>query len=250
MYLISLLFMLYTGLVTSVFLSKIAQQRIKHIIQHPGTTPEMRETIDSILFSSYKDLATKKALQFKYSHKYICKNIRTDDLFSCAYFGLYKGIKRFNGNSTFVKYVDLYMTHELQKCISKSIPINALPKTYFKKKKSAQEYKKLYNVYLNPIHIGFDHHFMENTLYNHVYSNGNRWIGIEDQLISQKKIWEKINDLPEFQAKIMHCKYAVCFETLLTNREIAEIMNCSAQTIRVNLNHVRNKLMPLLYVDN
>jgi len=90
---------------------------------------------------------------------------------------------------------------------------------------------------------------MENTLYNDVYSNGNRWIGIEDQLIYQKKIWKKINELPEFQAKIMHCKYAVCFETLLTNREIAEIMNCSAQTIGVNIKQIRKTLLQVV-VDN
>ena len=250
MYIYSLFFILLARLALSVHLSKISQQRIKHIIQHPGTTPEMREVIDNILFSSYKDFAMKKAMQFKYSHKYICKNIRKDDLFSCAYLGLYKGIKKFNGNSTFVKYIDLYMTHELQKCISKSIPINALPKTYFKKKKNSQEYKKLFNVYLNPIHIGFDNYFMENTLYNDIYSNGNRWIGIEDQLVYQKKIWGKINELPEFQRKIMHCKYSVCFETLRTNREIAEIMNCSAQTIGVNIKQIRKTLMPLLYIDN
>jgi DNA-directed RNA polymerase specialized sigma subunit len=91
---------------------------------------------------------------------------------------------------------------------------------------------------------------MENTMFNDIYSNGNRWIGIEDQLVYQKKIWGKINELPEFQRKIMHCKYSVCFETLRTNREIAEIMNCSAQTIRVNINNIREKLMPLLYIDN
>ena len=244
MYLRSLFFLFYAGVAFSVYLSKISQQRIKHIIQHPGTTPEMREVIDKILFDSYKDLAAKKAIQFKYSHKYICKNIKTDDFIFCAFCGLYKGIKRFNGNDTFVKYIDLYIKCELQKCMSKSIPINALPKAYFKQKKTAQEYKKLYSVYLNPIHIGFNNHFMENTQYNAVYSNGNRWMRMEDDLSYQKKIWEKIRELPEFQMKIMYCKYSVCFETLYTNREIAEIMNCSPQTIGVNIKHIRNKLLP------
>jgi len=246
MYLISLLFLLYTGVALTAHLNKIAQQRIKHIIQHPGTTPEMRETIDKILFDSYKDLAAKKARQFKHAYKYICKNIRTDDLLSCAYFGLYKGIKRFNGNDTFVKYIELYIKSELQKCMSKSIPINALPKTYFKQKKTSEEYKKLYSVHLNPIHIGFDNHFMENTQYNDLYSNGNRWMHVEEDFLYQKKIWEKINQLPEFKMKIMHRKYSVCFETLHTNREIAETMNCSAQTIGVNIKQIRNKLLQVV----
>jgi len=246
MYLRSLLFLFYTGLALSVYLNKIAQQRIKYIIQHPGTTPDMREAIDKILFDSYKDWAISKALEFKYSHKYICKNIKTDDFIFCAFCGLYKGIKRFNGNDTFVKYIDFYVRHELQKCMSKSIPINSLPKTYFKQKKTSQEYKKLYHVYMNPIHIGFYNHFMENTRDNAIYSNGNRWMCMEDDLVYQKKIWGKIHDLPEFQMKIMQRKYSSCFETLYTNREIAEIMNCSAQTISVNIKHIKNKLLPFV----
>jgi RNA polymerase sigma factor (sigma-70 family) len=243
MYLIHLFFLLYIGVASSVYLNKIAQQQIKHIIQHPGTTPEMRETVDKILFDSYKDFAAKKALQFKQSYKYICKDIKTDDFLSCAFFGLYKGIKRFNGNDTFVKYIELYIKCELQKCMSKSIPINALPKTYFQKKKTSEEYAKFYSVHMNPIHIGFDNHFMENTQYNDAFSNGNRWIGSEDDLIYQKKIWEKIHQLPEFQRNIMQRKYSVCFETLYTNREIAKTMNCSAQTISVNIKQIRNKLL-------
>lgn len=246
MYLRSLLFLFYTGVALSVYLNKIAQQRIKYIIQHPGTTPHMREAIDKILFDSYKDLAAKKAIQFKYSHKYICKNIKTDDFICCAFFGLYKGIKRFNGNDTFVKYIDLYIKWELQKCMSKSIPINALPKTYFRQKKTSQEYEKLYSIYLNPIHIGVNNYLMENTQYNDVYSNENRWMRIEEDFTYQKKIWGKINELPEFQMKIMHCKYSVCFETLHTNREIAEMMNCSAQTIGVNIKQIRNKLLQVV----
>lgn len=246
MYIRSLFFLIFARLALSVYLNKISQQRIKTIIQHPGTTPEMREVVDKILFDSYKDWAAKQAIQFKYSHKYICKNIKTDDFISCAFFGLYKGIKRFNGNDTFVKYIDLYIKWELQKCMSKSIPINPLPKTYFKQKKTSQEYNKLYNVYLNPIHIGFNNHFMENTRDNDIYSNGNRWMQFEDDLIYQKKIWEKIHELPEFQMKIMHYKYSVCFETLHTNREIAEIMNCTVKTIGVNINHIRNKLLPFV----
>jgi RNA polymerase sigma factor (sigma-70 family) len=246
MYIHSVFFLLLVRIALCIYLSKISQQQIKYVIQHPGTTPEMRGSINHLLFDSYKNFAVKKAIEFKFSHKHICKNIRKDDLISCAYFGLYKGISRFNGNHTFVQYVDFYIKCELQKCMAKSIPINALPKTYLRQNKTPEEYKKLYTIYLNPIHIGFDNHFMEKTPYNTMYSNGNRWIGIEDQLIYQKKIWKKINELPEFQMKIMHCKYSVCFETLRTNSEIGEIMNCSAQTIRVNIKQIRKTLLQVV----
>jgi RNA polymerase sigma factor (sigma-70 family) len=205
----------------------------------------MREAINNVLFDKYKEWASNKALEFKYSHKYICSNIKNDDLISCALIGLYKGIKRFNGNDTFIHYVSLYIKWELQKCMAKSIPINALPKTYFKKKKTPEEYKKLFNVYLKPLYIGFDNHLMENTEQNSLHSNENQWLHNEDDLIYLMKIWEKIQGLSEFQIKIMYYKYSVYFDRLRTNVEIAKLLNCSIEKVNKNLLEIKNNLLPL-----
>ena len=58
MYLYILSFLFFIGLTISANLSKFSQQRIKNIIQHPGTTPEMREQINYVLFDSYRDWET------------------------------------------------------------------------------------------------------------------------------------------------------------------------------------------------
>jgi RNA polymerase sigma factor (sigma-70 family) len=247
MYLYILFFLFFTGTTLSANLSKITQERIKYIIQHPGTTYEMREQINTILFTSYKDWATTKAIHFKRLHK--CNHIKTDEMISYSLFGLYQGIKRYNGNNTFITYVDFYIKNELQQCISKLLPINALPKTYVKKKKTHEEYRKMKNIYLKPIYIGFDHYLMENTIYNSIYSNKNRWLESENDTNLKIEIWKKIRELPPLQMRIMYYKYSNDFEMLRSNREIAEIMGYSTQTIRINLLDIKNKLLPFI-IDN
>ena len=246
MYLYILFFLFCIGVANGANLNKLSQQRIKHIIQHPGTTPEMREKINHVLFDSYKDWATTKAIQFKRFHKHKCCHIKNDEMTSYALFGLYKGIERYNGNDTFISYIDLYIKHELQQGMSKLIPINALPKTYLKKKKTVEENNKLYNIYLKPIYIGFDNYLMENTVFNSLYSHKNQWLSYEDDLMFQMKIWEKIRELPPFQMRIMYYKYSTDFEMLRTNGVVADIMDCSIQTIRINLIDIKNKLLPVI----
>ena len=240
-----ILFVLFV-LSNGVYLNKLSQQRIKNIIQHPSTTYEMREKINNVLFNSYKDWASSKAIHFKRLHKHKCYHIKTDEMISYALFGLYKGIERYNGNNTFITYVDYYIKHELQQGMSQLIPINALPKTIYKKKKTTEENNKLYNIYLKPIYIGFDNYIMENTIYNAIYSHNNKWVTDEDDLIFRMKIWEKIRKLPPFQMRIMYYKYSNDFEVLRTNGVVADIMDTSIQTIRINLIDIKNKLLPVI----
>ena len=241
-----IILVLFFVLSNGAYLNKISQQRIKYIIQHPDTSPEMREKVNNVLFDSYKEWATSKAVHFKRFHKHKCNHIKNDELASYAQFGLYKGIERYNGNDTFITYIDFYIKSELQNGMLKLIPINALPKTIFKKKKTNEENNKLYNIYLKPTYIGFDNYLMENTIHNSVYSNKNKWVNNEDELLFQTNIWKKINELPPFQMRIMHYKYSVDFEMLRTNAVIADIMGYSTNTIRLNLIDIKNKLSPVL----
>ena len=79
---------------------------------------------------------------------------------------------------------------------------------FLQKKKTAQENNKLYNIYLKPVYIGFDNYLMENTIYNSIYSNENKCLKNEDELMFQMKIWEEIRKLPPFQMRIMYYKYS------------------------------------------
>jgi hypothetical protein len=161
-------------------------------------------------------------------------------------FGLYQGIQRYNGNNTFITYIDFYIKNELQQGMTKLMPINALPKTFLRKKKTIEENNKLYNIYLKPIYIGFDNYLMENTIHNSVFSNENKWLNNEDDLMYQMKIWEEIRKLPPFQMRIMYYKYSNDFEMIRTNRVIAEIMDVPINTININLIDIKNKLLPFI----
>jgi len=239
-----IILVLFFVLSNGTYLNKLSQQRIKYIIQHPATTFEMREKINNVLFDSYKDWAKSKAIHFKRFHKHKCYHIKNDEMASYALFGLYQGIERYNGNDTFITYVESYIKNELQKGMSKLIPINALPKTIFKKKKTIEENNKLYNIYLKPTYIGFDNYLMENTIYNSVYSHKNKWLNDEDELMFKIKIWKKIRELPPFQMRIMYYKYSNDFEMLRSNGVIADIMDTSIETIRINLIDIKTKLLP------
>ena len=87
---------------------------------------------------------------------------------------------------------------------------------------------------------------MENTIHNCVFSNENKWLNNEDSLIFQMKIWEEIRKLPPFQMRIMYFKYSNDFEMIRTNRAIAEIMDCSINTINIHLIDIKNKLLPFI----
>lgn len=246
MYLYVVVFLFVIESILSANLSKISQQRIKYIIQHPGTTYEMRDTINTILFNSYKDWASTRAIHFKNARVKICYNIDTNEMIDYALIGLYKGISRFNGNNTFINYVDFYIKCELQKSVIDLLPNNVLPKTYFKKKRTYEEYKHFYNIHLKPLYVGTDNYLIENTKENDIYHNKNKWLTNEDEFLCQNTIWKKIRTFPPFQIKLMYCKYSHDFKRLRTNKEIAVIMDCPIHTINMNLIDIKQKLLPCI----
>jgi hypothetical protein len=90
MYLYILFFLFFIGTNVCENLSKLSQQRIKHIIQHPGTTPEMRDKINHVLFDSYKGWAESKAIHFKRLHKHKCYHITPFNISNADFLGIKK----------------------------------------------------------------------------------------------------------------------------------------------------------------
>lgn len=90
---------------------------------------------------------------------------------------------------------------------------------------------------------------MENTIYNSIYSNKNTWFETEDDTNLKIEIWKKIRELPPLHMRIMYYKYSSDFEMLRSNREIAELMGYSTQTIRIHLLEIKKKILPFI-IDN
>jgi len=219
----------YTG---PTYLTQIQKDRINYIIQHPNTPIEVRKKINNILFTYYKKWAITQAFQFKQLHKHKCRNIALNECALFALAGLYKSILKFDGKHAFTVYAYLHIKGELYKGMTEQQPINILPKSYLRKKHLLEESKKIHNVYMKPIYVGFDDYKLDKNVQS---SNKNvllESIETKERII---KTWEKINRLPSFQRRIFHYKYSHDFDKVRTNKDVAELMECSEEWIRKNI---------------
>lgn len=230
--LLSLFFYGANAFTGPTYLTQIQKDRINYIIQHPQTSIAIRKKINNILFIYYKKWAIVQAFQFKQLHKHKCQNIQYNECAMFALAGLYKSIQKYNGKHAFVVYAYMHIKGELYKGMTEQQPINILPKSYLRKKHSAEETKKIHNVYMKPIYIGFDDYKL--------YKNGqsaNKNVLLETIETKERLVrtWEKINQLTAVQRRIFHYKYSYDFDKVRTNKDVAELMECSEEWIRRNI---------------
>ena len=216
----------------STYLTQIQKDRINYIIQHPNTSIEMRTKINKILFTYYKKWAIAKAIQFKQLHKHKCRNIPLNECALFALAGLHKSILKFDGKHAFTVYAYLHIKGELYKGMTEQQPINLLPKSYLRKKHTVEETKKIHNLYMKPIYIGFDDYKLDK---NGQSSNNNILLETAETKENQIKIWEKINQLPPLPRRIFHYKYSHDFRSIRSNKHVAELMACSEEYVRINI---------------
>jgi RNA polymerase sigma factor (sigma-70 family) len=214
------------------YLTQIQKDRINYIIQHPNTPIEVRTKINKILFIYYKQWAITQAIKFKQLHKHKCRNIALNECALFALAGLHKSILKYDGKHAFTVYSYLHIKGELYKGMTEQQPINILPKSYLRKKHLLEESKKIQNLYMKPIYVGFDDYKLDKNVQS---SNKNvllETVETKERLI---KIWEKINRLPSFQRRIFHYKYSHDLNEVRTNKRIAELMVCSEECVRKNI---------------
>ena len=58
------------------------------------------------------------------------------------------------------------------------------------------------------------------------------------------ELWVKINELDPFTKRCFHLKYNYDFEEIRSNKEVAKMMSCSAETIRKTYNN--SKILSLI----
>lgn len=205
---------------------------IVNLIKNPSLDINKRNYINKILFYSYEKWAIKKAIEFKKFHYYKCKNIILDDLIVASKVGLYKSIKKYNGNTTFIFFSYFYIKGELLKTLTDYFSINNIPKQIRKKNKSNytnSELKK-YKKKLNPILVSYSNYWQFDK-----YQNNNN-INF-DNLI---KIWQLINNFDPFCKRIFYLKYDFEFNKIRSNKKISELLCCSEENIRINLKKYKN----------
>jgi RNA polymerase sigma factor (sigma-70 family) len=192
---------------------------------------DQRNYIDKVLYKSYENYAVKKAVEFKKFHMHKCKNIVIDDLILASKVGLFKSIEKYNGNSSFIYFSDIYIKGELFKTLTEYYSISNVPKKFRIQNKSnytSYELKK-YKKQLNPIFVSYPNYWQFDK-----YKNSNN-INNFDNFEKLKRVWQIINKLDPFTKRIFYLKYDVEFNKIRSNKKLSELLCCSEENIRIKL---------------
>lgn len=215
----------------------LTSKQIFHIvklIKKTNLDTEQREKINYILFKSYEKWAIKKALDFKQLHKFKCKNINTQELVLYSKFGLFKSIKKYNGNSSLLFYSEFYVKKELLNVVTDHFSLSIIPKSIRIKNKHNFSYEILseYKNKLEPMLINYANNVAidksHNSKQEHILDKINNYN-------LYMEIWEIINNLDPFSKRVIYLKYDHEFNKIRSNKIIAELMCCSEEHIRKNL---------------
>ncbi len=218
------------------YLTKTNYYCIRNLIKNQNITITQREKVNKILYNSFEKWSMKQAYIFKKKHYYKCSRIPTDELILYSKVGLYKSILNYNGKTDFVYYSSLYIKYELIKAITDSYSLSILPK------KIRLESKKNYTLEENKYYM--------DLLTTKVKSDCNYWknnkIDLNHEIINTneyrnklREMWGYIYTLDAFTKRILTLKYNYEFNIIRSNKEVAKLMCCSEEWIRVNLKKIK-----------
>jgi RNA polymerase sigma factor (sigma-70 family) len=210
---------------------------INTIIKSPDASPKIKTVTQKIIFKHYEKWALQKTSQFKTLHYYKCKNINVADLSIYALQGLNKAVQNYNGSGKFATYADIYISSYLYTGMTNLLPLTIIPKSYRRNQEWKKKNNHVYRNSLNPHFIGFTHNFVEKKqetreLLDKYYE--------EDYYSNTWDFINKENDA--FTARVFRLKYSFDFKTLKANKQIAEEMECSEETVRQKIMNVKEKL--------
>ena len=218
--LIFLLHIVVTSTNKFKYLTNKNWNQINSLIKHPHLTNEMRVYINNCIYVYYDSWCYAKAYKFKYFHKYKCKNIPVNELYTYASTGLVNAIKKYNGNGYFVKYAELYIEGQLYNAITNLHPITNVPK---KERIQQNINRNIIPKNLNDDWEIYKIQSQENILFSILQKN------------NYDIMWYKISKLSPFCKKIIYYKFNYNFDIIRTNKDISKLMVCSEEYVRKNL---------------
>jgi len=235
------------------FLSSHEISLINKILINPKSSYEIKNKVRNILYIYYDQWAFTKAYQFKQLHKYKCQHISSLELYSYASIGLYNSIKKYNPNykCSFAKYAEYFIQGELLKGMTNLHPITSVSKVNRRKaynhsidldlKIEQQVSKKKSFVKTSRVQlVGENNWIWDKINKDKIEENQPFYLTLET--FYYKNLWEKINNLPPFQKRIIYYKYNFFFEKIRSNKEISVLMSCSEEWVRMN---IKNALVEL-----
>jgi DNA-directed RNA polymerase sigma subunit (sigma70/sigma32) len=216
---------------------------INNLIQNPQLTNNSRQKLNLVLYKAYEKWAIKKALEFKTLHKYKCQNIKKEDLIFSSKIGLFKSIQKYNGKYDLINYSIIYINSELLKIVTEKYALSIVSKYIRNQNKSnfssieLNKYKKLLNVKLfceyekinsNPILL--------NVINEDILTR------IKNTFQEKEKYTTLLCNLSPFEKRILHLKYELFNNKIMSNKHISKLMCCSEEKIRKQLIEIKRKI--------
>jgi RNA polymerase sigma factor (sigma-70 family) len=225
---------------------------IVNLIKKQSLNLEQREKINKILYLSYEKWAIKKALDFKKFHNFKCTNINKQDLILSSKMGLFKSINKYNGNSSFIYFSEIYIKSELFKTLTNHFSLSIIPKNIRNKSKKDFSNQELleYNKLLQPTYISHQNNWQFNKIFGlKTEEFSDKFLKDEAKLELIKKVWKIVDELKPFKKKIFYLKYDFELNKIKSNKQIAELMCCSEEHIRKNIETIVTTIKNLLIVN-
>jgi hypothetical protein len=212
----------------------------------------MRDKINQILYNHYDDWSYLKARDFKHFHRYKCRHISLNELYLYSSKGLMEGIVNYKCTGTesesmrFLIYVNKYITGALYKGLTDLMPLSSVSKYNRKSTRYELKYTNpfLYKHLLQTKFLGNEHWRIDyaGDKFRSYREYENPVLVKKFDMENYMYYWDKINQLEPFAMRILHYKYSYYFDIIRSNKDVAELMCCSDETVRKSIHSSFHKI--------
>jgi len=221
----------YFSFSTTLYISTSQWSMIQKLLDNKQLTSQMRSTIDTILFRYYDDWSYNTAKEFKTFHKHKCNHIPVDELHMYARMGLMNAIRNYKGKSVFSNYARIYIKGELYRGMTELHPLTSISAKDRKNKTLSFTNKDKLNTYF----VNDKEWMLEKIYYDKNIESPNEML--TRQIIKDK--WNAIHcELDIKSQRMIYYKFDYEWNTIRTNKEVAELMVCSEEHVRKTLKNL------------
>lgn len=225
-----LIFILLLSSVLALHLSPEQMYSVRGLLLKSRLSLAQKTSVQKLLYKTHEKWAIKKAVEFKQLHRYKCADISTDEVVLCAKMGLFRSSRNYNGSTGFTKYADIYVKSELLRFMSARIATNVLYIT--SKTDPNKSGPPKYQAMLDRIES-----------HPELASNPADTSRQHKQYMSMcDYMWQHINKQDAFTWRVFCYKYDYDFTQIRSNKQVAELMCCSEETVRKTVKQENEKL--------
>ena len=219
------------ALMHGIHLSPQQMYSARGLLLHPQLTPAQRLHVQNLLYRSHEKWAIKQAKEFKQFHKYKCRDVSLDELVLSGKMGLFKSSRKYDGRAGFTRFAEIYVKSELIRTMTARLSFTSGISRTARMAKNK-----------NPTNVTRVLEQIDNLVETLPAADGRPLVKIHEQEY-YAKIWTKINQFDDaFTKRVFWLKYDHEFKTQRSNREVAELMCCSEEFVRLTLEQGKSTL--------